>query len=102
MLIATIYYCTEQNLHVIMFLGSYNICMDLMQKQLDERSEDSEAITTNFKKQLNDRSEKKTNEDVESDELEGQDVERQREKKPSSKLLQAVEENETTATEAER
>ena len=85
-----------------MLTGNYVRALELLAMQIQEKNEDSDAVTQKFLRRLrNNKKRAPTTEDRESsteadDEVEEANCGTQRTMQPSQRLIEAVEENETT------
>ena len=90
------------SLTISMFTGNYVRALELLAMQIQEKNEDSDAVTQKFLRRLrNNKKRAPTTEDRESsteadDEVEEANCGTQRTMQPSQRLIKAVEENETT------
>ena len=85
-----------------MFTGNYVRALELLAMQIQEKNEDSDAVTQKFLRRLrNNKKRTLSKEERESsteadDEIEDVVIGTQRSQQPSQRLIEAVEENETT------
>ena len=92
----------QLSLTISMFTGNYVRALELLAMQIQEKNEDSDAVTQKFLRRLrNNKKRLPTTEDRESsteadDEVEEANCGTQRTMQPSQRLIKAVEENETT------